>query len=172
MVLINEYIIAMEGGESAWLEPSGLITSFNRQSDREKRFCVHHTGKLTAQSSQGHPNHGGLSVNFITQQQYDAASKRYQKCRIQAQLGRVISIRTAPIFPLYLSLSSSYTVNIPPHPTLPLRRSCSSRELRRPAPLLRPNLLIVRLSMHLQLLQIRADHFLSAVGALFRARKQ
>jgi len=114
MVLINEYIIAMEGGESAWLEPSGLITSFNRQSDREKRFCVHHTGKLTAQSSQGHPNHGGLSVNFITQQQYDAASKRYQKCRIQAQRGRVISIRTAPIFPLYLSLSSSYTVNIPP----------------------------------------------------------
>jgi hypothetical protein len=29
----------------------------------------------------------------------------------------------------------------------------------------------MRLSMHLQLLQIRADHFLSAIGALFRARK-
>lgn len=30
----------------------------------------------------------------------------------------------------------------------------------------------MRLGMHLQLLQVRADHFLAAIGALFRARKQ
>jgi hypothetical protein len=46
------------------------------------------------------------------------------------------------------------------------RRLSSSRELLRPALLLGPNLLIVRLGMNLQLLNIRIDDFLAAVCAL------
>jgi hypothetical protein len=118
MVSINEYIIAIGGGVCV-VATLWASNELHRQSDRNKRPSVHHTGKLTAQSRQGHLNHRGLSVNSITRQEHDAASKRHQKSSIQTQRVRVISARTAPIFPSYLNLSSSCTVNVPPHPMLP-----------------------------------------------------
>jgi hypothetical protein len=70
------------------------------------------------------------------------------------------------------------TVSSPPrgiqHLTLSRPRSARSarsrRKLIRPTLLLRPNLLIMRLGMYLQLLQVRADHFLAAIGALHHHR--